>query len=87
MLGQGLTEAKEHVSIQKYLRWKALSCASPTKISRMGMILHSDERTDINSLIKSWLMNQPPKFRNNLENSTADYFEKALQWDLKQGVW
>ena len=51
------------------------------------LICSSDEETDINSLIKSWLMNQPPKFRNNLENSTADYFEKALQWDLKQGVW
>ncbi|KAB1272093.1 Cytoplasmic dynein 2 heavy chain 1 [Camelus dromedarius] len=61
-----------------------LSCASPATISRMGMIFLSDEDTDLNSLIKSWLRNQPPKYRNNLENWIGDYFEKALQWVLKQ---
>ncbi|XP_059035365.1 cytoplasmic dynein 2 heavy chain 1 isoform X5 [Mustela lutreola] len=61
-----------------------LSCASPATISRMGMIFLSDEETDVNSLIKSWLKNQPPDFRNNLENWIGDYFEKALQWVLKQ---
>ncbi|KAJ8798091.1 hypothetical protein J1605_001582 [Eschrichtius robustus] len=61
-----------------------LSCASPATISRMGMIFLSDEETDLNSLIKSWLRNQPPKYRNNLENWIGDYFEKALQWVLKQ---
>lgn len=48
------------------------------------MIFLSDEETDVNSLIKSWLKNQPPDFRNNLENWIGDYFEKALQWVLKQ---
>ncbi|XP_077915202.1 cytoplasmic dynein 2 heavy chain 1 isoform X5 [Halichoerus grypus] len=61
-----------------------LSCASPATISRMGMIFLSDEETDVNSLIKSWLKNQPPNYRNNLENWIGDYFEKALQWVLKQ---
>ncbi|KAG8523219.1 Cytoplasmic dynein 2 heavy chain 1, partial [Galemys pyrenaicus] len=61
-----------------------LSCASPATISRMGMIFLSDEETDINSLIKSWLRNQPSKYRHNLENWIGDYFEKALQWVLKQ---
>ncbi|KAK2099397.1 Cytoplasmic dynein 2 heavy chain 1 [Saguinus oedipus] len=61
-----------------------LSCASPATISRMGMIFLSDEETDLNSLIKSWLRNQPAKYRNNLENWIGDYFEKALQWVLKQ---
>ncbi|MXQ96699.1 hypothetical protein E5288_WYG013272 [Bos mutus] len=61
-----------------------LSCASPATISRMGMIFLSDEETDLNSLIKSWLRNQPPTYRNNLENWIGDYFEKALQWVLKQ---
>ncbi|KAF5921105.1 hypothetical protein HPG69_018505 [Diceros bicornis minor] len=61
-----------------------LSCASPATISRMGMIFLSDEETDLNSLIKSWLRNQPPKYRNNLETWIGDYFEKALQWVLKQ---
>ncbi|XP_040316731.1 cytoplasmic dynein 2 heavy chain 1 [Herpailurus yagouaroundi] len=61
-----------------------LSCASPATISRMGMIFLSDEETDVNSLIKSWLKNQPPSYRNNLESWIGDYFEKALQWVLKQ---
>ncbi|XP_023565248.1 cytoplasmic dynein 2 heavy chain 1 [Octodon degus] len=61
-----------------------LSCASPATISRMGMIFLSDEDTDVNSLIKSWLRNQPINYRSNLENWISDYFEKALQWVLKQ---
>ncbi|KAL4829789.1 hypothetical protein H8958_009079 [Nasalis larvatus] len=61
-----------------------LSCASPATISRMGMIFLSDEETDLNSLIKSWLRNQPAEYRNNLDNWIGDYFEKALQWLLKQ---
>ncbi|XP_030099868.1 cytoplasmic dynein 2 heavy chain 1 isoform X1 [Mus musculus] len=61
-----------------------LSCASPATISRMGMIFLSDEETDLNSLIKSWLRNQPLEYRSNLENWIGDYFSKALQWVLKQ---
>lgn len=44
----------------------------------------SDEDTDLNSLIKSWLRNQPEECRQNLENWIGDYFEKALNWVLKQ---
>lgn len=44
----------------------------------------SDEETDLNSLIKSWLRNQPAEYRSNLENWIGDYFSKALQWVLKQ---
>ncbi|XP_015268586.1 PREDICTED: cytoplasmic dynein 2 heavy chain 1 [Gekko japonicus] len=61
-----------------------LSCASPATISRMGMIFLSDEDTDLNSLIKSWIRNQPEECRHNLENWIGDYFEKALNWVLKQ---
>ncbi|KAG2456324.1 DYHC2 protein, partial [Polypterus senegalus] len=61
-----------------------LSCASPATISRMGMIFLSDEDTDVNSLLKSWLKSQPDECRNNLENWIGDYFEKALDWVLKQ---
>uniref|UniRef100_A0A8C2M1K4 Cytoplasmic dynein 2 heavy chain 1 n=1 Tax=Cricetulus griseus TaxID=10029 RepID=A0A8C2M1K4_CRIGR len=61
-----------------------LSCASPATISRMGMIFLSDEETDLNSLMKSWLRNQPAEYRSNLENWIGDYFSKALQWVLKQ---
>ncbi|XP_069495113.1 cytoplasmic dynein 2 heavy chain 1 isoform X2 [Ambystoma mexicanum] len=61
-----------------------LSSASPATISRMGMIFLSDEDTDIKSLIKSWLRNQPETCRHNLENWIGDYFENALNWVLKQ---
>uniref|UniRef100_A0A8C3BC42 Cytoplasmic dynein 2 heavy chain 1 n=1 Tax=Cairina moschata TaxID=8855 RepID=A0A8C3BC42_CAIMO len=61
-----------------------LSCASPATISRMGMIFLSDEDIDLNSLIKSWLRSQPEEYRYNLENWIGDYFEKALNWVVKQ---
>ncbi|KAJ7398962.1 hypothetical protein BTVI_119896 [Pitangus sulphuratus] len=61
-----------------------LSCASPATISRMGMIFLSDEDTDLNALIKSWLRGQPEECRYNLENWIGDYFEKALNWVVKK---
>ncbi|XP_010008233.1 PREDICTED: cytoplasmic dynein 2 heavy chain 1-like, partial [Nestor notabilis] len=61
-----------------------LSCASPATISRMGMIFLSDEDTDLNSLIKSWLRSQPEECRYNLENWIGDYFEKALNWVVRK---
>ncbi|PKU41804.1 cytoplasmic dynein 2 heavy chain 1 [Limosa lapponica baueri] len=61
-----------------------LSCASPATISRMGMIFLSDEDTDLNSLIKSWLRSQPEECRYNLENWIGDYFERALNWVVKK---
>ncbi|XP_009895076.2 cytoplasmic dynein 2 heavy chain 1 [Dryobates pubescens] len=61
-----------------------LSCASPATISRMGMIFLSDEDTDLNSLIQSWLRSQPEECRYNLENWIGDYFEKALNWVVKK---
>ncbi|XP_068037518.1 cytoplasmic dynein 2 heavy chain 1 isoform X5 [Anomalospiza imberbis] len=61
-----------------------LSCASPATISRMGMIFLSDEDTDLNALIKSWIRSQPEECRYNLENWIGDYFEKALNWVVKK---
>ncbi|XP_041438616.1 cytoplasmic dynein 2 heavy chain 1 isoform X2 [Xenopus laevis] len=61
-----------------------LSSASPATISRMGMIFLSDENTDRQSLMRSWLRGQAANIRHNLENWIGDYFEKALNWVLKQ---
>ncbi|XP_037534395.1 cytoplasmic dynein 2 heavy chain 1-like [Nematolebias whitei] len=61
-----------------------LSCASPATISRMGMIFLSDEDIDVGALVKSWLRRQPDECRSNLENWLGDYFQKALNWVLKQ---
>ncbi|XP_029136209.2 dynein cytoplasmic 2 heavy chain 1 [Labrus bergylta] len=61
-----------------------LSCASPATISRMGMIFLSDEDIDVGALVKSWLSGQPQECRNNLENWLGDYFQRALDWVLKQ---
>ncbi|XP_036005544.1 cytoplasmic dynein 2 heavy chain 1 isoform X1 [Fundulus heteroclitus] len=61
-----------------------LSCASPATISRMGMIFLSDEDIDVGALVKSWLRSQPEECRSNLESWLGDYFQKALDWVLKQ---
>ncbi|KAL2095874.1 hypothetical protein ACEWY4_008022 [Coilia grayii] len=61
-----------------------LSCASPATISRMGMIFLSDEDTDVNALVKSWLKNQADECRCNLESWLGDYFTRGLDWVLKQ---
>uniref|UniRef100_A0A4W6F7X0 Cytoplasmic dynein 2 heavy chain 1 n=1 Tax=Lates calcarifer TaxID=8187 RepID=A0A4W6F7X0_LATCA len=61
-----------------------LSCASPATISRMGMIFLSDEDIDVGALVKSWLRAQPEECRNNLENWLGDYFQRSLDWVLKQ---
>uniref|UniRef100_A0A3B4GDC8 Cytoplasmic dynein 2 heavy chain 1 n=1 Tax=Pundamilia nyererei TaxID=303518 RepID=A0A3B4GDC8_9CICH len=61
-----------------------LSCASPATISRMGMIFLSDEDIDVGALVKSWLKGQPEECHNNLENWLGDYFQRSLDWVLKQ---
>lgn len=44
----------------------------------------SDEDTDLNALIKSWIRSQPEEYRYNLENWIGDYFERALNWVVKK---
>ncbi|XP_008299945.1 cytoplasmic dynein 2 heavy chain 1 [Stegastes partitus] len=61
-----------------------LSCASPATISRMGMIFLSDEDIDVGALVKSWLRGQSEECRSNLENWLGDYFQRSLDWVLKQ---
>ncbi|KAF3692878.1 Cytoplasmic dynein 2 heavy chain 1 [Channa argus] len=61
-----------------------LSCASPATISRMGMIFLSDEDIDVGALVKSWLRGQSENCHSNLENWLGDYFQRALEWVLKQ---
>lgn len=47
----------------------------------------SDEDIDVGALLKSWLMNQPEECLANLENWLGDYFQRALDWVLKQVGW
>ncbi|KAM6946318.1 LOW QUALITY PROTEIN: cytoplasmic dynein 2 heavy chain 1 [Aplochiton taeniatus] len=61
-----------------------LSCASPATISRMGMIFLSDEDTEVSALVKSWLRGQPEGCSSSLESWLGDYFQRALDWVLKQ---
>uniref|UniRef100_A0A3Q1BV91 Cytoplasmic dynein 2 heavy chain 1 n=1 Tax=Amphiprion ocellaris TaxID=80972 RepID=A0A3Q1BV91_AMPOC len=61
-----------------------LSCASPATISRMGMIFLSDEDIDVGALVQSWLRGQSEECRSNLENWLGDYFQRSLDWVLKQ---
>ncbi|XP_065833043.1 cytoplasmic dynein 2 heavy chain 1-like isoform X2 [Oscarella lobularis] len=61
-----------------------LTSASPATISRMGMIFLSDEDTDVKAVVSQWLRNQPEEDRKRLEGWLEDYFDKALEWVLKQ---
>lgn len=36
------------------------------------------------ALVKSWLKGQPEECHNNLENWLGDYFQRSLDWVLKQ---
>ncbi|XP_034239710.1 cytoplasmic dynein 2 heavy chain 1 [Thrips palmi] len=62
-----------------------LSYASPATISRMGMILLSDEDMDINGLISIWLGQQPERSQRVLSQLIEDHFHKALKWVMTQG--
>lgn len=44
----------------------------------------SDEDIDVGALLKSWLKGQPEECRSNLENWLGDYFQRGLDWVLKQ---
>lgn len=44
----------------------------------------SDEDIDVGALVKSWLRGQPEDCCSNLENWLGDYFQRALDWVLKQ---
>lgn len=44
----------------------------------------SDEDIDVGALLKSWLRGQPEECRSNLENWLGDYFQRALDWVIKQ---
>ncbi len=46
--------------------------------------MFSDEDIDVGALLKSWLRGQPEECYSNLENWLGDYFQRALDWVLKQ---
>ena len=62
-----------------------LSSASPATISRMGMIFLSDEDTNIQAVVSSWLSSQDEQIRRYLEPYIEEYFFQALEWVLKAG--
>lgn len=52
--------------------------------SLLPTYLFSDEDIDVGALLKSWLRAQPEECYGNLENWLGDYFQRALDWVLKQ---
>lgn len=44
----------------------------------------SDQDTDVNALLNTWLKGQPEHCRANLNNWLGDYFQQALDWIFKQ---
>ncbi|XP_023209641.1 cytoplasmic dynein 2 heavy chain 1-like, partial [Centruroides sculpturatus] len=61
-----------------------LNNASPATISRMGIIFLSEQDTDIQALVTSWIQQQPNEYQTFLENMINQYFFKSLDWIIKQ---
>ena len=55
-----------------------------TRSSPFPTCFFSDEDIDVGALLKSWLRGQPEECRSNLENWLGDYFQRALDWVIKQ---
>uniref|UniRef100_A0A8D8QIW2 Cytoplasmic dynein 2 heavy chain 1 n=2 Tax=Cacopsylla melanoneura TaxID=428564 RepID=A0A8D8QIW2_9HEMI len=62
-----------------------LQHASPATISRMGIILLSEEDIDINGLLKSWINKQPEDKRVTLQAYIESYFIKGFAWVKEKG--
>lgn len=60
-----------------------LSCASPATISRMGMIFLSEEDTNVELVIQSWLK-QRGEGQEHLEQHIKDYFFRGLEWVMSR---
>lgn len=61
-----------------------LTFASPATISRMGMIFLSDEDTDIQNIVHSWIGKQEdPKSQELLNRLVDEMFFKAVDWCIK----
>ncbi|KAF2362508.1 ATPase dynein-related AAA domain [Trinorchestia longiramus] len=60
-----------------------LSCASPATISRMGMIFLSEEDTNVELVVDSWL-NERENDQDYLAQYIKDYFFRGLEWVMKQ---
>lgn len=48
------------------------------------LFFFSDQDTDVNALLNTWLKGQPEQCRGNLNNWLGDYFQRALDWIFKQ---
>ena len=57
-----------------------LTYASPATISRMAVIFLSNEDTNINGILNSWLKAQPEDKQGFLKQMIDDLFHKALEW-------
>ncbi|KAI5737300.1 hypothetical protein M8J76_012015 [Diaphorina citri] len=62
-----------------------LQHASPATISRMGIILLSDEDIDIECLVSSWVNKQPEEKRVTLQAYIESYFLKGVAWVKERG--
>ncbi|XP_050420010.1 cytoplasmic dynein 2 heavy chain 1 [Adelges cooleyi] len=60
----------------------SLGYASPATVSRMGIILLSDEDINIQNVVDSWVKASPS---NTVLNDYGHYFYEALKWLTKNG--
>ncbi|XP_046395709.1 cytoplasmic dynein 2 heavy chain 1 [Ischnura elegans] len=62
-----------------------LSQASPATVSRMGVILLSDDDICIKDIVKSWLNKNDVDRMRLLPRYIEDYFYKAIEWVTNSG--
>ena len=57
-----------------------LTYASPATISRMAVIFLSDENTNIQGVVNTWIIQQPQERQELLSQFISELFYKALDW-------
>ncbi|XP_071452948.1 cytoplasmic dynein 2 heavy chain 1 [Hetaerina americana] len=62
-----------------------LSQASPATVSRMGVILLSDDDVNVKGIVKSWLNKNDNGHMRFLPRYIEDYFYKAIEWVMSTG--
>ncbi|KAG8470560.1 hypothetical protein KFE25_008981 [Diacronema lutheri] len=63
-----------------------LKFASPATVTRMGMIFLSEESTEVECIVQSWLAKLEPDVRARMDGWIADYFYRAYKWVLGVGA-
>ncbi|KAJ1640034.1 dynein heavy chain and region D6 of dynein motor-domain-containing protein [Pavlovales sp. CCMP2436] len=62
-----------------------LKFASPATVTRMGMIFLSEESTEVECIVQSWLATLEPELQARMDGWISDHFYRAYRWVLEVG--